>query len=143
VALRPFKPGQSGNPGGRPKGDIELRRAARGRTAEALETLINIMRNQKAPAAARVTAAEAILSRGWGKPVQPTAFTDVDGNDRPLSGDGELLDDPIVKARRIAFLLAEGLRALPAKQPELEQASDADNGKTDALSVSRTDDHGI
>lgn len=115
MPLRPFKPGESGNPGGRPKGDIELRRAARERTAEALETLINIMRNQKAPAAARVSAAEALLSRGWGKPVQPTAFTDIDGNDRPLG----IELDAMAKARRIAHLLAEGLRALPAQPAEL------------------------
>jgi len=84
MALIPFKPGKSGNPGGRPKGDIELRRAARERTAEALATLVTIMRNTKAATAARVSAAEAILNRGWGKPVQPNAFTDVEGNDRPF-----------------------------------------------------------
>jgi hypothetical protein len=112
MALVPFPKGKSGNPGGRPKGDIELRRAARERTAEALATLVNVMRTSKSPSA-RVIAAEAILSRGWGKPVQPQAFTDMGGDDRPFPG--ELMTD-LEKARRIAFLLSEGLRSLPAQQ---------------------------
>lgn len=73
------------------------------------------MRNQKAPAAARVSAAEALLSRGWGKPVQPQAFSDMEGFDRPLAGELTALE----KARRIAHLLAEGMRALPAQQQTL------------------------
>jgi hypothetical protein len=116
MALIPFKPGKSGNPGGRPKGDIELRRAARERTAEALATLVTIMRNTKAATAARVSAAEAILNRGWGKPVQPNAFTDVEGNDRPFGRDIEFTD--LEKARRIAHILAQGVKSLPPQQAE-------------------------
>lgn len=128
MPLTPFKPGKSGNPGGRPKGDIELRRAARERTGEALATLVNIMRNPKAATAARVSAAEAILNRGWGKPVQPAAFVDVEGNDRSLPG--EMSD--IEKARRIAHLLAQGIRALPAQQSQLEQSEpDSTNRESD------------
>jgi hypothetical protein len=116
-----FKPGQSGNPGGRSKGNLELRSLARQRTAEALATLINIMRNPKAASAARVSAAQAILDRGWGKAVQPTAFTDMEGEDRPFAS--EIATD-IEKARRLAWILAQGLRAakardLPAQQEQL------------------------
>src|SRR6266403_24228 len=116
MPLIPFPRGKSGNPGGRPKGDIELRRAARERTAEALGTLIAIMRNVKAASAARVSAAQAILDRGWGKAIAPAAFTNMDGEDRPLPAEMSDID----RARRIAFLLAEGIRALPAQQPQLE-----------------------
>lgn len=118
-----FKPGQTGNPGGRPKGDIELRRAARERTAEALATLINIMRDDKAATAARVSAAQAILDRGWGKAVQPAAFVDAEGNDRALPGEIEMTE--LDRARRIAHVLAQGLRGLPAQQPQLEQLDSA------------------
>lgn len=78
---RPFVPGQSGNPGGMPKAVAEVRAAARQHTALAMETLAEVCRNRKAPASARVSAAEALLDRGWGKAVQP-----VDVNDtRPLA----------------------------------------------------------
>jgi hypothetical protein len=74
-----FKPGVSGNPDGRPKRPeaIEARRvvadvksAARELTPVAMETLEKAMTDQKAPWAAKITAAIAILDRGWGKPTQ-------------------------------------------------------------------------
>jgi hypothetical protein len=74
-----FRPGQSGNPTGRPKrpATIEARRifrdvadAARERTQDAIDTLFAIMKDPKAPAAARISAAQAILDRGYGKPAQ-------------------------------------------------------------------------
>ena len=44
--------------------------AARERTQDALDTLFAIMKDPKAPAAARVSAAQALLDRGHGKPAQ-------------------------------------------------------------------------
>lgn len=66
-----FRSGVSGNPHGRPKSDPTVRDAARARTLEAVETLVNIMRTGKP--ADRLTAAIAILDRGWGRPT--TAVT--------------------------------------------------------------------
>ena len=43
---------------------------ARTHTAEALATLVTIMGNADAPATARVSAANAVLDRAWGKPRQ-------------------------------------------------------------------------
>ena len=63
-----FKPGQSGNPGGRPKGYGEVRELARQHTEKAIDVLVGIMYDEKAPASARQAAAEALLNRGWGKP---------------------------------------------------------------------------
>ena len=65
-----FKPGQSGNPGGRPKVVGEVVSLARLHKEEAIEALVGILRNKKAPAQARVAAANAILDRGYGKPAQ-------------------------------------------------------------------------
>lgn len=78
-----FRPGQSGNPGGRPKENPlpngrTLRELAREHTVEAIETLIAIAEDKTAPASARVSAAVAVLDRGYGKPAQTIA--DEDGN---------------------------------------------------------------
>lgn len=70
-----FRPGQSGNPGGRPKGFTELREAARTHTKTALETLVAILKTGSD--SAKVAAATAILDRGWGK--APQAITGEDG----------------------------------------------------------------
>jgi hypothetical protein len=67
---KPFKKGQSGNPGGRPKVLAEVKELARARTGDAIETLVSIMSNPKAAPAARVSAANSILDRGYGKPPQ-------------------------------------------------------------------------
>lgn len=53
------------------KASADIRSLARAHTEKAVRTLVGIMSQPKAPAAARVSAAEAILSRGWGKPTQP------------------------------------------------------------------------
>jgi hypothetical protein len=77
-----FKPGVSGNPTGRPKlpETIEARRvmadvksAARGLTPVAMDTLEKAMTDRKAPWAAKIAAAIAVLDRGWGKPTQQVA----------------------------------------------------------------------
>jgi hypothetical protein len=67
--VRPFPPGQSGNPGGRPK-DASLCLLARAHTQAAIKALVSIMNNLRSPAAARVSAACALLGRGYGKPPQ-------------------------------------------------------------------------
>lgn len=63
---------------GRPKGSpnratSDLKQAAQAYTDEALKTLAKIMKDEKQPAPARVSAANAILDRGHGKAMQPVA----------------------------------------------------------------------
>ena len=69
-----FQKGQSGNPGGRPKALREVEELARQETPAAMQTLATIHRNKKAPYAARVAAANALLDRGWGKARQALDF---------------------------------------------------------------------
>jgi Family of unknown function (DUF5681) len=64
-----FKKGKSGNPGGRPKALANVMHEARRHTPEALKTLVKLMRAAESETV-RLNAAEAILSRGWGRPVQ-------------------------------------------------------------------------
>ena len=67
-----FKPGQSGNPSGRPKSDKTIRDLAKIHTEDALKTLSEIVKNPKASDTARVQACNALLDRGWGKAPQYT-----------------------------------------------------------------------
>ena len=57
---------QSGNLGGRPKDEHRFSELARSSTAEAIETLIDLVRHGK-DERVRGTAAQALLDRGWGK----------------------------------------------------------------------------
>jgi hypothetical protein len=66
-----FAKGQSGNPGGRPEGLLEVQEAARSHTADALAALARIAADAAAPPAAQVAAANSLLDRAWGKPTQP------------------------------------------------------------------------
>ena len=75
VRGRPFQKGTSGNPGGRPRVLADVQELARERSPDAINTLVAIMDDQKAPPAARVAAANSLLDRGYGKPTQPISQT--------------------------------------------------------------------
>ena len=61
-----------GNPGGRPKELRDVIELARLHTTDAIETLAAAMNSDSAPWAVRISAANAILDRGWGKPKETT-----------------------------------------------------------------------
>ena len=54
----------------------EIRSLARSHTRTAINVLVGIMGSKDATAAARVSAANAILDRGWGKATQPVGNGD-------------------------------------------------------------------
>lgn len=67
----------AGRPRGAPnKSNATLRDIARGYTQEAIDALVSILANEDEPAAARVSAANALLDRGYGK-----AATVINGDD--------------------------------------------------------------
>ena len=53
-----------------PRSITEIRSVARSHTRTAINVLVGVMRSKDATAAARVSAANAILDRGWGRPPQ-------------------------------------------------------------------------
>jgi hypothetical protein len=63
-----WRPGQSGNPGGRPKVSAEIRELARQHGSQAIERLVALMHSKNESVAVR--AAEALLDRGYGRPMQ-------------------------------------------------------------------------
>lgn len=80
-----FKKGQSGNPGGRPKKLLPDGRSlvdlAKCHTETAVNALANILMSPTAPEAARISAATALLDRGWGRPSQSMELSGkVDGD---------------------------------------------------------------
>lgn len=64
-----FRPGESGNPGGRPKELAEVRALAQAYTLDAIDCLADIITYSDDDAARRA-AAVALLERAWGKPDQ-------------------------------------------------------------------------
>jgi hypothetical protein len=63
------------------KAPLEIRSLASKYTHKALNTLVSIMVEPKAPAAARIMAANSLIDRGWGKAAQ---LVDVAGEIRQL-----------------------------------------------------------
>jgi hypothetical protein len=59
-----------------PKALTSIRSLARSHTRTAITVLVKVMRSEDATPAARVSAANAILDRGWGKATQPVGSAD-------------------------------------------------------------------
>ena len=97
----PFAPGKSGNPGGRPKAVGGIRELARKYDKAAIAVLAELMNNASTPAAARIMAANSLLDRGCGKPMQP------------IGGDESA--PPIIREHRTA-VLADIARIIAAKR---------------------------
>lgn len=70
-----FQKGVSGNPGGRPRDADDVKALARAHTKAAIERLVHWLNSDNAKAS--VSAAMALLDRGYGKPAQE--ITGVDG----------------------------------------------------------------
>jgi hypothetical protein len=73
-----WKPGQSGNPRGKPPENLGIAELARAHGPEMIKLLSRIAKDRKAPQASRVAAACQLLDRGYGK---SPSFSTTDVND--------------------------------------------------------------
>lgn len=65
-----FKPGECGNPGGRPKVDPAIRKLCEAECINSIKTLIELRDSTSTPPNIRALAANSLLDRGLGKPRQ-------------------------------------------------------------------------
>ena len=72
VRGRPFQPGQSGNPGGRPRGPVAAIRARTRDGEELVGFMLDVLRGRMPGTHLRdrMAAAEWLADRGFGRPVQ-------------------------------------------------------------------------
>jgi hypothetical protein len=114
-----FLQGHSGNPSGRPAIISELQKLARTHTPTALGTLVEIMSNAANPPNARVSAAVALLDRGYGR---PSIAVFVEMTPQVSSADREALLGTVVTAmdEMAASTRAAEKRAIEAEQRVLE-----------------------
>lgn len=112
-----WKRGRSPNPGGKTKRERNLMREVRdlaaGNAPAAIRRLRSIMDNRRAPYQAQIAAAVAILDRAVGKPAVPASATLDDGTPAPVPWSSDL--SALDKARRVGFLLWQGIRALESR----------------------------
>jgi hypothetical protein len=106
----------------------DVKQLAREKSREAIETLVEIMGDKTAGAAVRVTAANSILDRGYGKAVQQIDAT-VSTYDR--MSDNELLQ--FLMGDVIEGVVMEEQALLDAEQDALLEDSDEDTRELDDL----------
>lgn len=104
--LKPFQPGQSGNPSGRSREIAEVEALARSKSAQAV---IELMRIAKGRGLAAVRAAETVLAYGLGRPQHQVSIT---AKGAPLDGRfagaaRQMLEAAIVEAERSADAATE------------------------------------
>lgn len=68
---KPFKKGQSGNPGGRPKVSQDVKDMLKAAAPEAAQLLIDTINNPTAKAELRIECAKVVMDRVYGKATQP------------------------------------------------------------------------
>lgn len=75
-----FKPGTSGNPGGRPKRGNPAQKEAMKHAERAVKYQVSVMDDLDEKTDTRLKAAEYIITRAYGKPVESIELTGEDGD---------------------------------------------------------------
>ena len=107
-----WKPGQSGNPRGRPKAPEDIAALCRIHTVEAIDVILETMRQKTHKD--RFQAAQALLDRGWGRPKQQLE----------VSADADAIGLHLVAARALVAAYDAGTEA--AQPPTIEHRPDSE-----------------
>ena len=83
-----FAAGNTG--GGRPKTPEEFKQLARENSLAALQKVIAIMHNDEAKLNDQLKAAEMVMDRAWGKPIQGMEVSGPEGNALTIKLEGAL-----------------------------------------------------
>jgi len=83
-----FTKGNTG--GGRPKTPKEFKELAQENSIPALKKVIEILNNPKSKDRDKLKAAEMVMDRAWGKPLQGMELSGPDGNQITIKLEGEL-----------------------------------------------------
>lgn len=80
MAERMWKPGQSGNPGGRPLSLMHLAREKTDDGVKLIDFALNVLTGQitGAKVSDKIECMKFLADRGWGKPIQPIVTKDED-----------------------------------------------------------------
>ena len=97
----PFRPGVSGNPGGRPKALRDIRERAREYSEETVARLVAWVRSDNPRAS--VAACSLLLSYAWGKPPQSMEVSGPNGG--PITQIQEIIVDPVDAVARLDQLV--------------------------------------
>jgi hypothetical protein len=111
VRGRPFQPGVSGNPGGRPKSLGTLRALARTHAAQAIAELARLAVHARSETA-RIAAIRELLDRAYGKPTQ---FLATDNDIVPEHLSAAEIRAEIVAQFQTAFPEYRLLKVIPAR----------------------------
>lgn len=118
---------------GRVSALTEVQALARTHTDSAISVLAEIMNNSNNPAAARVSAANSLLDRGWGRVAQRIELA------TPLERlDDQSLQDRIAERLRGIILEGESEDVSLPDPPQLRLVADRD--APDAVLVDQSDD---
>jgi hypothetical protein len=107
-----FKPGQTGNAGGRPKGLAQLVRQETKDGAELVAFMLRILRGRKQPLRYRLEAAAWLADRGFGKVALPLEHSGAEGG--PVEVVFSYVNDWRGRAQRLA----------PAANPDADTPPD-------------------
>ena len=114
-----FKPGQSGNPGGRPKrtaAELKAVQKMKKLTPEAVDVVVSILRNEKASLYARLQAAEIIFNRAMGR---PETYLKVDNAEQSVAAS--------VARLQALFGSEDEAAVVPASDEDVKDVDDTDD----------------